>query len=143
MDIKLIDAYGGKLIDLAPTLDEQAELKHYASKLPTLQVSNRSLCDLELLATGALSPLDRFMNEADYQSVVQQMRLANGTLFPIPITLPTGHFEGLGLDKEIALRSPQNEILAIMKVEEIFKWDYKTACAKRFRNARHKTSSCF
>ena len=52
MDIKLIDAYGGKLVDLAPTLDEQAELKQYASKLPTLQVSNRSLCDLELIATG-------------------------------------------------------------------------------------------
>src|SRR5262245_60927483 len=129
MDMKLIDAYGGKLIDLAPkTVDEQLELKQYASKLATLQVSNRSLCDLELIATGALSPLDRFMGQADYENVVHQMRLANGTLFSMPITLPTGHFDGLALDKEIALRSPQNEILAIMKVEEIFKWDYKTVC---------------
>ena len=63
------------------------------------------------------------------------MRLANGTLFSIPITLPTGHFEGLGLDREIALRSPQNEILAIMKVEEIFKWDYKTVCENVFAHS--------
>jgi sulfate adenylyltransferase len=115
--------YGGELINLVVQGDEHEELTHRASELGSLQLSARSLCDLELLATGAFSPLDRFMGKADYMRVVEEMRLQNGTLFPIPITLPVLDVASLRLGEEIALRSPKNDLLAIMTVEEIFEWN--------------------
>ncbi len=122
----LIVPFGGKLLDLVVHDPQERELlKQHAGSLPSIQISPRSLCDLELMATGAFSPLDRFMGSRDYRRVVEEMRLADGTLFPIPLTLPAEHFDGLGLDKEIALRGPQNEILAILNVEEIYQWDYR------------------
>jgi sulfate adenylyltransferase len=123
----LISPYGGKLSDLLVQDPEEKEaLKLYAGSLPYIQISSRTFCDLELLATGAFSPLKTFMGEKDYHRVVGEMRLADGTFFPIPVTLSVEEFEGLELDKEIALRGPQNEILAILNVEEIYRWDYKT-----------------
>jgi sulfate adenylyltransferase len=133
MDTKLIEPYKGKLVDLITRSSEEREaLKRRASELPSIQVSNRSLCDLELMATGAFSPLDRFMSRSDYERVVHEMRLSDGTLFPIPVTLPVVPFEGLGLDKEITLRGPKNEILAIMRVEETYGWDYQNAARQVF-----------
>ncbi len=67
---------------------ERADAMAYASRLPSIQISERAICDLEMLAVGAFSPLDRFMGRRDYQSVLDSMRLANGHLFPIPVTLP-------------------------------------------------------
>jgi sulfate adenylyltransferase len=83
----------------------------------------RSLCDLELLATGAFSPLDRFMGKADYDRVLEEMRLTYGTLFPIPITLPVEVDARIAVGKEVALRSPKNELVAVMRVEEVYSWD--------------------
>jgi sulfate adenylyltransferase len=121
----LIAPYGGELVNLLVEGEEHDELVERASKLPSLQLSTRSLCDLELLATGAFSPLDRFMNEADYTRVLGEMRLQTGTLFPIPLTLPAADTPAIRLGNEIALRSPQNDLLAVVNVEEIFKWDLK------------------
>ncbi|HKQ50804.1 MAG TPA: hypothetical protein VJT74_00445, partial [Pyrinomonadaceae bacterium] len=84
----LIEPYGGELVDLVVRGEERDELWNRAASLPRLQLSARSVCDLELLATGGFSPLKRFMNQADYDRVLEEMRLADGTLFPIPITLP-------------------------------------------------------
>jgi sulfate adenylyltransferase len=84
----LLPPYGGELINLVCPVEEAEALAVYANSLPALQLSERSLCDLELLAVGAFSPLDRFMGKADYQSVLAEMRLAGGQIFPIPITLP-------------------------------------------------------
>lgn len=120
---ELINPYGGRLINLSVKADELAEVKQRASELPSIQLSDRSMCDLELLAVGAFSPLDRFMGEGDYQSVIEQMRLADGTVFPIPITLPVDERAPIELGKEVALRSPKNELLAIMEIQEIFEWN--------------------
>ncbi|GIT15509.1 MAG: hypothetical protein CM1200mP37_0900 [Chloroflexota bacterium] len=84
-----------------------------------------------MMSTGAFSPLDKFMNQADYQSVVETQRLSNGTLFPIPITLPVNSTDGIKLDSQIAIRSPKNDLLAIMTVEEIYECDQKSE-QKRF-----------
>ncbi len=84
----LISPYGGKLVNLVVAQDQLAEKIAHAKTLPVVNLSARALCDLELLATGAFSPLTGFMNKADFESVVHTMRLADGTLFPIPITLP-------------------------------------------------------
>ncbi len=114
-------------------------LKAQATRLPSIQISERAMCDLELLATGAFSPLDRFMGQADYQRVLEEMRLANGQLFPIPVTLPVQAGEGIELDKEIALRNSRNELLAVMTIEEIYKWDLAEAALKVFgsQDLRH------
>lgn len=122
-DYALISPYGGKLIDLLVAVEEAEELRSHASKLPSVQLSDRSVCDLEMLAVGAFSPLERFMGKRDYDRVLEEMRLADGTLFPIPITFPIREFSGAMVDKDIALRSPKNELIAIMTVEEVFHWN--------------------
>ena len=119
----LISPYGGKLVNLITENDEQDELTKKAGTLPSIQLSLRSQCDLEMLATGAFSPLDTFMNEADYLSVLEKMRLANGILFPIPITLPIDDEVKVEVGDEVALRSAKFELLAVMKVTEIYNWD--------------------
>ena len=82
----LIAPYGGKLVDLKVPAESFDELKAYAGQLPSIQISPRSVCDLELLAAGAFSPLDRFMGQEDHQRVLNEMRLADGHIFPIPET---------------------------------------------------------
>ncbi|NOZ72309.1 MAG: bifunctional sulfate adenylyltransferase/adenylylsulfate kinase [Chloroflexi bacterium] len=130
--ITLIPPYGGKLVDLLISEEERPHLKAYASKLPSIQLSERSICDLELLATGAFSPLDRFMGQADYQRVLDEMRLSNGYVFPIPITLPVSPNEDIHLGQEIALRDQKNNLLALMTIEEIYEWDMNEAAQKVF-----------
>jgi sulfate adenylyltransferase len=135
----LIAPYGGKLVDLLVPAASFDELKAYASHLPSIQISPRSVCDLELLATGAFSPLDRFMGQEDYQRVLGEMRLVNGNLFPIPITLPVAANPELRLDGDVALRNNEYELVAIMTVEEIYKWD-RTQVAEKVlgtQNLRH------
>jgi sulfate adenylyltransferase len=119
----LISPYGGRLVDLLVPEDELAAAREYANTLPSLQISARSTCDLELLACGAFSPLEQFMSEADFRGVLANMRLANGTLFPMPITLPVAEDAGLEVGMDIALRDPMNDLLAIMTIEELYPWD--------------------
>lgn len=117
----LIAPYGGTLVNLVANGDEREALIEEASHLPSIQISPRSVCDLELLATGGFSPLTRFMGRADYERVCEEMRLADGTLWPMPITLPVDKPD-LGSDR-IVLRDSHNNLLAIMDVEEVFAYD--------------------
>lgn len=119
----LIPPYGGRLVNLLAHSEERLELIEKANGLPSLQLSPRSVCDLELLATGAFSPLDRFMGQDDYLRVVEEMRLSNGMIFPVPITLPVSRTDDIRLGEKIALRTPTNELMAIVTVEELFEWD--------------------
>ena len=115
--------YGGPLIDLIEPAEGREDLARRAGRLPSVQVSERVACDLELLACGAFSPLDRFMGQADYQRVLDEMRLADGRLFPIPITLPAEGGPEIRLDREVALRDSKNDLLAILRIEEVYAWD--------------------
>ena len=95
--------------------EELEELRARASTLPSLQISERAVCDLELLATGGFSPLDRFMGQADYERVLAEMRLADGTLFPIPVTLPVdAGRRRAARAQDVALRDANNDLLAFM-----------------------------
>ena len=122
----LIPPYGEKLINLHVDAEQREQLAAHASKLPRIQLSERNLCDLEILATGGFSPLDRFMREADYRRVLDEMRLADGQLFPIPITLSVNPETPLALDQEVALADQRNNLLAVMRIEEIYEWDAET-----------------
>ena len=135
----LISPYGGRLIDLLVAPAEVEAVKQHASRLPSLQLSERAVCDLELLASGAFSPLDRFMGQADFQRVLDEMRLTSGHIFSIPVTLPVEPGEAIHLDRDIALRNAQNELLAVMTIEEIYAWDQAEVAQKVFgtTDARH------
>lgn len=119
----LISPYGDELVNLVVPPEAVDDLKEYASHLPSLQLSERSICDLELLATGGFSPLSRFMNRADHQRVVEEMRLTSGHLFPIPVTLPVDPGPAIHLGRDVALRDAKNDLLAVMTVEEVYDWD--------------------
>ncbi|HSY52022.1 MAG TPA: bifunctional sulfate adenylyltransferase/adenylylsulfate kinase [Thermoanaerobaculia bacterium] len=126
----LTTPYGGALTDLLVDRDELAGLAAYAATLPSIQVPTRTQCDLELLATGAFSPLDRFLGRGDYERVLAEMRLGDGTLWPMPITLSADGGAYVALDRDVVLRSARNEILAIVTVEEIYEWDRNEAAAR-------------
>ncbi len=129
---RLIAPYGGQLVNLFVPREQLVAQSAYANSLPYIQISPRAECDLELLAVGAFSPLCGFMNKADFQSVLDTMRLADGTLFPMPITLPVDPGAGIKLGAEIALRDRKNNILAIMTVEELYEWDLEETARKVF-----------
>jgi len=119
----LISPHGGSLMDLMVGREMLADLRAYANRLPSLQLSERSVCDLELLATGAFSPLDRFMGQDDHKRILEELRLASGSIFPIPVTLPVESTSAIHLDHDVALRNAKNELLAVMTIEEIYNWD--------------------
>ena len=83
----LIEPHGGKLIDLMVTPERREELRELSREIPSWDLTPRQLCDLELLLNGGFSPLAGFLGQADYESVCEPMRLADGTLWPMPITL--------------------------------------------------------
>src|SRR5205085_2473008 len=98
----------GKLVDLMADPQEHEALRDRAGRLPSIQLSERCVCDLEMMATGAFSPLDRFMGQADYQRVLDEMRLASGQLFSIPVTLPAEPGPDIHPGAEVALRNSKN-----------------------------------
>ncbi len=69
---------------------------------------------------GGFSPLDRFMGREDYRRVVEEMRLANGRVFPIPVTLPVDPGPDIHLDRQIALRDDKNELLGVLAIGEAY-----------------------
>ncbi len=125
----LIPPYGGKLVDLVAKGAERDELIARAGKLPSIKITMRNLCDLELIATGGFSPLTTFMGKADYERVLREMRLADGTLFPLPITLTADPKELPTVGEELALRSANFDLIAVMRLDEVYHWDAETEAA--------------
>ncbi len=120
---KLIAPYGGKLVNLVVEGKEREELLAKAAQLPSIKITNRNLCDLELIATGGFSPLTTFMGKADYDRVLKEMRLADGTLFPLPITLTADPKELPTVGEELVLRNANFDVIAIMTLDEVYHWD--------------------
>ncbi|MEX2395316.1 MAG: bifunctional sulfate adenylyltransferase/adenylylsulfate kinase, partial [Actinomycetota bacterium] len=118
----LIAPHGGALKN--PIVDEarKAELKKASRDWPSWDLTPRQLCDLEMLVSGAFSPLETFLGQADYSSVRDNLRLADGTLWPMPIVLDLREdvAADLGDGSPIALRDPEGTMLAVIHVEE--KW---------------------
>jgi sulfate adenylyltransferase len=128
----LVEPFGGTLIDLCEPATTRDELKAVADPLPSIQLSDRAACDLELLAVGGFSPLDRFMSAADVERVLEEMRLATGQLFPVPVTLPVDRSDALAIGRHVTLRSRSNDLLAVMRIDEIFDWDRRRFAERVF-----------
>ncbi|MDH5300700.1 MAG: bifunctional sulfate adenylyltransferase/adenylylsulfate kinase [Gammaproteobacteria bacterium] len=119
---KLISPYGGELKDLYLNAQEAAQEKAAALNYPSWDLTHRQICDVELLLNGGFSPLEGFLSEADYSGVVDNMRLANGTLWTMPITLDVSEDFASKLSKgdNIALRDQEGVMLATMEVSDIW-----------------------
>ncbi len=126
----LISPYGGELVNVVAAGEQAEELRAESESLPSIRISERVVCDLELIATGGFSPLDRFMSKEDFRSVVEDMRLENGTLFPIPLTLPVDDETAAGIGDRVALTDSRDKVLAVMDVEEVYEWDYEDTCRR-------------
>ena len=129
-DDLLISSYGGSLVNLVAKGKEREELLKQAGTYPIVRLTPRQNHDLELLAVGAFSPLTRFMGQADYQSVLDDMKLADGTVWPIPITL-TIEKEDLPEQSDwVTLRDVHNQIIAVMKLEEVYRFNWEEEAEK-------------
>ena len=111
-----------QISDLMVAAEKTQNLKKESNHYPAWQLTDRQICDLELLLNGGFSPLDGFMGKADYNSVLKNMRLDNGALWPIPITLDiTEEFASKIKDVEkITLRDQEGFTLAILTVTDIW-----------------------
>ncbi len=127
----LIAPHGGELKNLYLDEDAAEARKQAARDLPSWDLSSRQSYDLELLLNGGFSPLEGFLGKADYESVLKEMRLADGTLWPMPIALDVvpAFAEQLKTGDEIALRDPEGVLIATLEVSDIWQPD-KQAEAK-------------
>lgn len=129
----LIPPYGEKLVDLLIKGEEREELLKLAGTYPTIRMTNRQNHDLEMLAVGAFSPLTQFMGQSDYRHVLEDMRLADGSIWPIPVTL-TIDKEALPKHAEwVTLRDIHNKIMAVMRLEEVFRFNWKEESEKIYQ----------
>ena len=115
------------LKELLVTKQKVVELKKEAIHLPSWDLTQRQVQDVELLLHGAFSPLEGFLTRSDFDSVCKRMRLLNGSLWPIPITLDIDERFAASLSPgdRIALRRPEGMVLANMTVKDIWHPDHK------------------
>lgn len=128
------EPHGGTLKELYLGESAAEEEKLKAQEYPSWDLTERQLCDLELILNGAFSPLDGFQNREDYASVLDQMRLAGGLLWPIPVTLDvTSQFaEQVSTGQFIALRDREGVVIATMEVQDIWRPDKSAEAAAVF-----------
>lgn len=120
--LRLAEPHAGVLVDRIAPENDAAELRDRAACLPQLRLSPREAADLELIATGAASPLTGFMGLRDYRSVLDRLRLADGTPWPVPFTLAVTIAEmALALrDRAAALRDHRGELRGLIEVGDAF-----------------------
>ena len=119
--------HGGTLIDLLVDADRKAALKEQSKSWASLDLTQRQLCDLELLMNGGFSPLTTFLGKTDYRRVLTDMRLSDDTLWPIPICLDvSADFAAANKPGQtIALRDSEGVMLAALTIAEIYAPDHR------------------
>ncbi len=133
----LIAPHGGALVGLFAAPGRAAEIAAASRDWPSHDLAPRQLCDLELLLNGGFSPLTGFMTSRDHASVCSGMRLADGTLWPIPITLDVGDAlaDKLSAGDRLALRDPEGVMLAVLHVEDVRRPDREAEAEAVFGTA--------
>ncbi len=134
MATSLIKPHGGELCNLYVSEERQKELKNLLINYESWTLTERQICDLELILNGAFSPLKGFLNKKDYDSVVKNMRLVDGTLWPMPITLDITKeiSEKLKQGDKLVLRDLEGFPIAILHIEDIWKPNFKTEAESVF-----------
>jgi sulfate adenylyltransferase len=131
----LIIPHGGELINRYAKSSERENLIEKANSIPSIVLDDKNISDLEMIASGARSPLTGFMTGGDYQTVVGDMRLQNGTVWSIPITLAVNKdvVDKINSASEIALYDHNKHLLAILNVEDIYQYEKEKEVEKVFR----------
>jgi sulfate adenylyltransferase len=121
----LIPPHGGALTELYSDEERAAQIRGDSAGWPSWDLTPRQACDLELLLNGGFSPLRGFLSRADYTSVCESMRLTDGTVWPIPVTLdvPDEVASQVGPGSFLALRDPEGVMIAALRVEEVWQPD--------------------
>ncbi len=122
---ELVSPHGGALVDRIATSSEAAQLRQRVSSLVGITMDGRELADLELIATGAASPLTGFLGSADYRSVLERLRLADGAVWPLPLTLAVDEETKARVapGDEAALFDGDGRLWGAIRVAEIFERD--------------------
>ena len=131
----LTPPYGGALVEPMASAQRARELTDASRDWPSWTLTRRQMCDLELLLNGAFSPLDGFLARADYEGVLDpRMRLADGTLWPLPITLDLSEAvaRGLSAGDPLCLRDPEGVMLAVLHTEEAWRPDLQREAERVF-----------
>ncbi len=126
----LIAPHGGELVDRTIGGDQAAALAEEAAGLPKLRLTEKQTADLDMIASGALSPLTGFMGSADYRSTVEDMHLENGLAWAIPVTLSS---DSAPSGDRLALESFEGGLVAVIDVAEVYQADRRNEAAKVFR----------
>ncbi|NOQ97116.1 MAG: sulfate adenylyltransferase [Calditrichae bacterium] len=131
----MIDPHGGKLVNLYVNEAEQEQYREEVAQLPQVILDDKNISDLEMIASGAMSPLTGFMTQQDYRSVVDTMHLKSGIVWSLPITLAVKKDIIGKIEKsdEVCLLDHNQNPLAILKLEEIYQYDKKMEAEKVFR----------
>jgi sulfate adenylyltransferase len=136
-----IEPHGGELVDRMAPEEQRDGLLQRAEGLTRVTLGPRALSDLEMISTGVFSPLTGFMVSEDYESVVETMRLKNGLVWSLPITLPVSEEEAddVRVGEDIALSDGTGRILATMIVEDRYSYDKEHEAQEVFgtTNADH------
>ncbi len=119
----LIQPHGGTLVNRVAEGSKRDELVKEAASLPRIDLSAKQSCDVEMIGIGAFSPLTGFMGSKDFNSVITDMKLASGDIWPIPITLSVSKDKAPAVGSRVALYAPNGTLQALMTVEEVYDHD--------------------
>lgn len=140
MSTEIIAPHGGELIDRLATAAEKAEFLAKAESLPRVRLDKRATSDLVMIAIGGFSPISGFMERQDYQSVVDNMRLASGIPWSLPVTLSVSEEEANSLKEGdlVRLDDPSGKFVGVLKLTEKYSYDKKHEAAKVYRTDEDK-----
>jgi sulfate adenylyltransferase len=138
--MSLIQPHGGQLVNRKVTETERGVWLGKAGELPRVTLNARNEADLELLANGAFSPLEGFLNREDYLRVRDERRLANGLVWSIPVTLAVDAETQASLNEgqDVALYARDGRLLAILHLEEIYGYDKQAEAAAVYKTTEEK-----
>jgi len=136
--MKLISPHGHSLINRELKGTDRKQLALAAGKFDRLLLNSRQTSDLLMIATGAYSPIEGFLGEADYLSVISTMRLANGVVWPIPITLAVSAAEAdtLQAGRDVALYQ-EDQLIGVLHLTEKYTYDKRTEAEAVYKTLDH------
>lgn len=136
----LIKPHGGKLIERVLNKKEIEKLSEEAKEYPKIEIELDDILEIYNIATGAFSPLEGFMNENDYFSVLREGRLSNGIIFPIPIILPISkkELENVKTGEEVLLTDHKQNLVGLITIEDKYEYNKEELAKKVFKTTERK-----